>query len=787
MPLHIPTLDDRRYQGLLDEALARIPVHNPDWTNFNKSDPGVTLLEVFAFLTENLLYRSNQIPERNRKKFLSLLGVPLQPATSARGLVTITHESGLLQTITLNDSLEVLAGQVPFRTEKGLDVLPVEAQVYYKRKLVNPSPQIQEYYRQLYASYNLGQGSPDPAVLQLYETVPLDSANTNGVAIGAETVDGSLWIALLTRAQDKPADITAPARDALLKKVREEIAQKTISLGAVPALDAAERSLTPGGQPNPEAETLLQYEIPNVPAGGELPPDRKPRYKSLVVASPTDIFAHPGVVEITLPTADELQLWSNIDPLESGVGDFPPALEDTNLNNRLITWIRIRSSVAAVRARLLWVGINAVFVTQRAHVSREVLPDGTGEPDQAVVLSQRPIVGKVRLFVTAVDGEPHEWEEIDDLLSAGQEVQVPNLRQPPGVPLSTDRPIDVFTVNPESGEIKFGDGLRGRRPPLGATMRASYDHGAGTAGNVAKGSINNGPILPAGLKVTNPVRTWNGADSEGVVEGEKQIARYLQHRDRLVSAVDFETLTLRTPGVAIGRVEVIPAFNPELAPNVPGDAGGAVTLMLIPRFDLKQPDAPVPDGLFLDAVCRYLDPRRLVTTEIFLRGPVYKQIWLSVGINVVAGASIAQVREEVKASLLRFLSPLRQSDSRSLSATLESQSTSLNTPQYADLQKGWPLSKPVTDRELLAVASRVSGVLLVNDVKIAEGTKQPDRQIPMNGLELPRVMGISVAIGEPPDLDQLRGQTAATATVSGTAPTTTTAPIIQVPFIPGEC
>ena len=45
MPIKIPSLDDRKYQELLDEALARIPVHNPEWTNFNKSDPGVTLVE----------------------------------------------------------------------------------------------------------------------------------------------------------------------------------------------------------------------------------------------------------------------------------------------------------------------------------------------------------------------------------------------------------------------------------------------------------------------------------------------------------------------------------------------------------------------------------------------------------------------------------------------------------------------------------------------------------------------------------------------------------------------
>ena len=116
MPLPLPNLDDRRFQDLRDEALARVPVHNPEWTNFNSSDPGVTLVELFAFMTENLLYRCNQIPERNRRKFLNLLGVPLQTANSARGLVTFTNERGPLETVTLNDDLEVRAGQVPFRT-----------------------------------------------------------------------------------------------------------------------------------------------------------------------------------------------------------------------------------------------------------------------------------------------------------------------------------------------------------------------------------------------------------------------------------------------------------------------------------------------------------------------------------------------------------------------------------------------------------------------------------------------------------------------------------------------
>lgn len=763
MPLTIPIIDDRKYQDLLDEALARIPVHNPEWTNFNKSDPGVTLIEVFAFLAENILYRSNQIPERNRLKFLSLLGVPLRPASSARGLVTFANERGPLQTFTLNAGLEVRAGQVPFRTEMGLDVLPVEAQVYYKRRLENPSDKVRDYYGQLYASYAGPQ--QDASKFQYYQTVPLTARESEEVDLGAETVDGSLWVALMVRAADKPYA-------SWIQDAREAIAGKTLSLGVVPSLSNASRRLAPGGAADSQGRKLLQFSIPSVGPEGTLEKDKAgtpaPRYRLLDASSTTDVLEEPGVVQIVLPAASDLRLWENLDPLESGVGDLPPALEDTNLSERVITWLRIRSP-AATRARLLWVGVNAAPVSQRAHVSNEQLPAGTGEPDQLVTLSNTPVTaGSLRLSVTA-QGKTSEWKEIDDLLSAGPEVPVPDSRLAPGSPAPPDQPSEVFTLDRESGQIRFGDGLRGRRPPRGAVLRADYDYGVGAAGNVGAGSISAGASLPAGIKVTNPIRTWQGSRGETVSEGEKQIAGYIQHRDRLVNASDFETITRRTPGVDIGRVEVIPTFNPELAPNEPGDAPGAVTILVIPSSDPNQPAAPVPDKLFLDAICAYLNPRRLVTTEVFLRGPVYKPIWISVGINVVEGVGIAQVREAVRSALLQFLAPLG-----------------------ADAQPGWPLRKPVNDRELLAVASRVRDVLSVNNVLIAEGSLPATAQIGMRGLELPRVMGISVTVGEPASLDELRGQS--TLPPGGTGGGGDegdgeggAGPLMPVPVIPEEC
>src|SRR5436190_3572938 len=90
MPLPSPILDDRSYQQLRDELVQRIPVYTPEWTDHNASDPGITLMELFAHLGEALLFRFNQIPETTKLAFLRLLDVPLRAAVPARAMVTLT-------------------------------------------------------------------------------------------------------------------------------------------------------------------------------------------------------------------------------------------------------------------------------------------------------------------------------------------------------------------------------------------------------------------------------------------------------------------------------------------------------------------------------------------------------------------------------------------------------------------------------------------------------------------------------------------------------------------------
>ena len=763
MPLPAPRLDDRDYRALVDETLARVPVHTPEWTNFNPSDPGVTLVQLFAFLTESLIFRANQIPERNRAKFLNLLGIPLQTAREARGLVTFENKDGALESRTIARDFELLAGTMPFHTQNGIDVLPVEARLFVKRAVSDPSPELREYYRLLYASYgkDLATGLND---LALYEGTAFDPAQ--GPLDLAGTIDHSLWIALLARGdKDKGSDADDP-----WKQVREAIGGKTLALGLAPDSGIEQLSLPPGGSGDVPAD-LLTYEIAKPDSNGELrfvAGRPAPEWRKLDARTPFDPGRDPGVVELKLPAAPELALWNNLDPLEAGVGDLPPALEDTALAGRLVTWIRLRASASA-ELRLRWAGINAVAVRQFETIRSERLTDGDGTPDQQRQLARRPVLeGSVAIVSVNAEGKETAWTPIDDLLAAAPEVPLPG-STPPTAPATS------FRIDPEAGVVTFGDGLAGQRPGLGEALYARYDYSEGKEGNLGPGALKEGPLTPGGFKATNPIATWGGADAEGVRQGERQIQRMLQHRDRLVTEADFRAIAQRAPGVSIGRLDVLPAWHPDLAPAAPGSVPGVVTVMAAPSFDALHPAAPRADGPFLDALCAWLEPRRLVTTELVLRGPIYKGLWLSVGIEVSAGHTLAEVADAVKQRLRAYLSPLPPpgSDMSTTEAPL------YGAPVDPAL-RGWPLGRPVHARALQAEAARVPGVVEVAPVLLAEGSGAATDGIELNGIELPEVLGISVVGGDPVDLALLRGDTGSSPVAGGPA-------LLPVPIIPETC
>ena len=93
MPVPFYKLDDRSYEDLVSDMLARVPGHTPEWTNASPGDPGRTLIELFAWLADTILYRANLIPERQRLAFLRLLNIPMRPAIAAKGTLSLQMAS----------------------------------------------------------------------------------------------------------------------------------------------------------------------------------------------------------------------------------------------------------------------------------------------------------------------------------------------------------------------------------------------------------------------------------------------------------------------------------------------------------------------------------------------------------------------------------------------------------------------------------------------------------------------------------------------------------------------
>ncbi len=134
MPLPTPKLDQRQFQSIVDEAKLLIPQYCPEWTDHNVSDPGVTLIELFAWMTDMLLYRVNQVPDKVYLTLLNLIGVQLGQPRAARAAVTfyLSLSATHLGEITIPADTEVATVRtetseaIVFTTEEDLTIRPAE-------------------------------------------------------------------------------------------------------------------------------------------------------------------------------------------------------------------------------------------------------------------------------------------------------------------------------------------------------------------------------------------------------------------------------------------------------------------------------------------------------------------------------------------------------------------------------------------------------------------------------------------------------------------------------------
>lgn len=678
MPLVPPSLDDRRFDDLVDDLIARIPAHTPEWTHPRLGDPGRTLIELFAWLGDALLYRANLVPERQRLVFLKLLGMGLKPAQPARGIVSLAFAQDDERGVHTLAPQGTLKAALPFETLTETSVLPLAGEAYVKRRLgAAELAGRADVLQGLARIHRLG------GALRAYETTAVfagGQAQPQGVDVFGLGADRALWIALLApkaaREDDQPATNEA---------VRAAIGggdgglPALLSVGVVPALRPPQL-FEQVGAPVP---VPVLWEITTRGRSGF-----ETDYLTLAVSGTDGSggLARAGTLRLQLPEAS--RIWAPPNDVgvnaRAGVGDVPPRLDDAERAARLLAWIRLRPRPGenVQHLALSWIGLNAVDIDQRNTLAGRVLGDSTGAADQVFMLPLPSVdAATLQVQVEEPGGRGYQpWFRVDDLGAISAD---PNIA----------REAPAFELDAEAGTLRFGDGVRGRIPEREMRVRLAFGRfGGGRAGNLPAGSLAeltarriDGRAAPA-IKVAQPLALSGGEDAETLAVAERRIPALLRHRDRAVTAEDYRRLAFEAPSIDVGRVELLPRFKPrDRRFGVPG----VVSVLALPAAPLAPAPNPRPDRPFIERLHAHLAARTPLATELYVIGCEYVAIGIAVAVALRDGHARDKVLLDVREALRRLLWPL--------------------APGGIDGQ-GWGLGRAVRSREIEVEVSRVDGV-----------------------------------------------------------------------------
>jgi predicted phage baseplate assembly protein len=345
--------------------------------------------------------------------------------------------------------------------------------------------------------------------------------------------------------------------------------------------------------------------------------------------------------------------------------------------------------------RVVWVGVNTIEVEQLVTYTNLIIGESNGAADQEFQLPATSIEPETLVLEVEAEGRWDPWSRVDDLATLDPDAD-------PRIHLDAARDARVFQLDALAGTVLFGDGLRGRIPPAGHRIRArQLRSGGGLAGNLPAGTLKTisaatltGESVGSRLVVAQPMPFGGSADAETLREAERRIPARLQHRERAVTAEDYRVLARETPGVAVGRVELLPRFKPQTRHE---EIPGIVTVMALPDRPLSAAPNPRADRPFLEAVHAWLDNRRPLATELYVIGCEYIPVALSVALTVAEGAAPDTTLQAVKEAMRRVLWPLAGGGFD---------------------RQGWPLGRDLSNRELAVEVARVQGVSEVGGLNL---------------------------------------------------------------------
>ena len=310
---------------------------------------------------------------------------------------------------------------------------------------------------------------------------------------------------------------------------------------------------------------------------------------------------------------------------------------------------------------------NTTSATHGVTLENEVVGSSRGAPGQVFHALRTPILEGEILQVREADAAPWEpgWSGQE---ASADEVESGEIGTGAGAAvwrrwhavsdlLGSRQDDHHYVLDRQTGEVRFGDGRRGRIPPAGrGNIRLRrYRIGGGAHGNKPAGAlVQLRTTLPYVESVCNVVDAAGGVDLEPIARARQRGATTVRHRGRAVTAEDYEDLArLASPEVA--RARCVPHHDPRLGPRAGRLRPGVVSIVVVPRTHERRPS---PDRVLLDHVRSYLDRRRNPATDLVVRGPDYVRIDLHVEPVVREAEEAGRIASEGRAALERYLHPL---------------------------------------------------------------------------------------------------------------------------------
>jgi predicted phage baseplate assembly protein len=501
MPLQAPNLDDRRFADILAEAKTLIPRYAPEWTDHNDSDPGITLLQLFAWMTDMLLYRLNQVPDLNYIKFLQLLGIELTPAHPAQAELTFTLSRPDLDTVIIPKETQVALpdggdGQpMIFETEEALIALGAALKA------------VQVYDGFAYT----------------IETTKNNAAGQWFYPFGPNAREGSA----LMLGFDSPLDFTDQQVNLAVYVHTEGLSPMgshcDIDLNALPVVSTLAWEFWDGKQWQPLS--LDRDDTRAFTRSGHI------------------YWDGPGaqVRKAALGSVTGKLYWFRCRLASSGY-ETPPRLEAVLTNTTLAT------QAVTVRDEVL----GGSDGTPGQSFTLANIPVVARDKPETVVGADGLAV-QIRSLRLEVD-EGHGflvWQEVGDFYDS----------QPDSPHYTLDRTTGVVTFGDgRKGRIPVANPAN----PGGNIVARLYRYGGGKGGNAGANTITGLQTFIADVDgVTNLRPAYGGSNEETVDDAKLRAPQELKSKGRAVTAEDFEYLAVQTPGVRIRRAKALPLVHPQ--------------------------------------------------------------------------------------------------------------------------------------------------------------------------------------------------------------------------------